>query len=91
MEADEAMKKYLELVRGLDSEWETSIPRAAAIGQEKGGGGGGGGPVVSTLMNSAEVIPDESKSVFDWCKEGRVERLTPLLSDTNVTSTDDQV
>lgn len=37
------------------------------------------------------VIPDNDKSVFDWCKEGQVERLSLLLTASNINDKDDQV
>ena len=37
------------------------------------------------------VIPDRDKSVFDWCKEGQVERLRALLTASNINNKDDQV
>ena len=94
MEPVEAMTQYVDLVKTLNPEWRSNEkPKAIGVvtGERKGGGGGGGGPVVSTLMNNDEVIPDESKNIFDWCKEGQMSRLTPLLSETNINSTDDQV
>ncbi len=95
MEQLEAMMQYVALVKSLDPQWRSRIDKAPTVeGESKAkreGGGGGGGPVVSTLMNNDEVILDENKSIFDWCKEGQVERLSPLLSETNIGSTDEQV
>ena len=87
----QAMTQYIELVKTLDPGWHSNNqPRLTATGETKTGGGGGG-PVVSTLMNHTEVIPEENKNVFDWCKEGQVSRLAPLLSETNINSKDEQV
>lgn len=58
-----------------------------------GGGGGSGGPVVSTLANQdeEEAIPDENKTVFDWCKEGNVSKLTATVTESNINGKDSQV
>ncbi len=37
------------------------------------------------------VIPDKEKSVFDWCKEGRADRLADLLSPQNINEKDEEV
>lgn len=65
---------------------------ASNKGSGGGGGKGGGGPIVSTLMSNAEeVIPDENKSAFDWCKEGHVTKLASVVVETNVNMLDEQV
>lgn len=102
----EAMNQYVTQVTNLAPQWkdtsrggqEGGKGTGGGGGQEggKGAGGGGGvvGPVVSTLMNNdAEVIPDESKTVFDWCKEGHTTKLSSgvMLSADNVNTLDEQV
>ena len=65
--------------------------------KESGGGSGGGGGTghsVSTLAKGdAEdsEVPDDEKTVFDWCKEGRVSKLESLVTDECVNSKDNQV
>lgn len=61
--------------------------------ENKGGGGGVGGPKVSVYaVDEEEVkIPDDQKSVFDWCKEGQVARLAEMVTEQNVNQKDDQV
>ena len=56
-----------------------------------GGGGGVGGPVVSRMVNTEEDLPDNEKTIFDWCKEGRKDRLQNLLSPDNINTKDNQV
>ena len=36
-------------------------------------------------------IPDEEKTVFDWCKEGHVTKLESLVTDDSINSKDSQV
>ena len=58
------------------------------------GGGGGTGHSVSTLAGGDDEdtdVPDEEKTVFDWCKEGCVSKLEGLVTDSNVNLKDNQV
>lgn len=89
------MAEYVRLVTTLVPQWRGTQPThtSEVNNQEAGGGKGGGGvgPAVSTLMNNSEVIPDENKSVFDWCKEGNEARLLTMVTTTNVNQLDEQV
>ena len=91
----DAMTDYVKLVRELDPKWqENEHSFTVGEGSREGGRGGGGGrgPVVSTLMKEQEEdIPEEDKSVFDWCKEGNVDRLSAMLSGSNIGSVDEEV
>ena len=63
-------------------------------GNKGGGGGGGTGPAVSTLAGgetSDSDIPDEEKTVFDWCKECRVAKLEEMVTKESIDSKDGQV
>ena len=61
-------------------------------GEEGGGGGGGGvGPVVSRMANQERELAEEEKTLFDWCKEGRGNKLQALLSPDNINTKDSQV
>ena len=49
---------------------------------------------MSTLAggDSKDVdVPDDEKTVFDWCKEGCVSKLENLVMDDDVNSKDNQV
>ena len=51
-----------------------------------------GGPVVSRIIaEEEESVPDDQKTVFDWCKEGNVDRLSAMVTNQNVNSKDEQV
>ena len=54
-------------------------------------GGGGVGPAVSRLADKEEELAEEEKTVFDWCKEGRVDMLQSHLTPTNINTTDNEV
>ena len=59
---------------------------------ERGGGGGGSmGLSVSRMADQEQELSEEEKTVFDWCKEGREDRLQSLLSPDNINTTDEQV
>lgn len=87
------MVKYTNLVKTYDPLWEEHSSETsgdADVGKKSGGGGGG--PVISTLMNNtSDVILEKDKTIFDWCKEGNVEKLESTVTETNVNSLDDQV
>ena len=53
----------------------------------------GGGPVMSRFVDlEPDVeIPNPNKSTFDWCKEGDVENLRPMLKASNIDEKDNQV
>lgn len=57
------------------------------------GSSGLGGPVVSTLATSnIEVIPDNEKCIFDWCKENQLEKLKKCLENgENINQKDEEV
>ena len=44
----------------------------------------GMGIAVSTLCNSEEHLADNEKTVFDWCAEQNVKKVTGFLTDKKV-------
>ena len=50
-----------------------------------------GGPAVSRMADQESIISDEEKTAFDWCKEGRKDRLSALVSQDNINDRDSQV
>ena len=80
------MKEYTNLVRNIAPHWKDTPQDGDTPPSSKGTGG----PAVSTL-NSAEVIPDANKNIFDWCKEGNVTRLSSMVTEANVNTMDEQV
>lgn len=48
---------------------------------------------MSTLAgkDAEECISDDKKTLFDWCKEGEVNKLLALVTATNINMTDNQV
>jgi len=48
------------------------------------------GAAVST-MSDKEEIPDDKKTIFDWCREGNTDKVTLLLKDTEINIQDENV
>lgn len=87
MTTEEAMKEYTNLVKNIAPQWK-DMPQAGDTPPSSSKGTGG--PTVSTL-NSAEVIPDANKNIFDWCKEGHMTRLLSMVTEANMNTVDEQV
>ena len=85
-----AMASYLKLVADLAPQWQ-EITAVGMVPHEAKVQGGGGGPVISTLMKNDEPIPDEKKSMFDWCKEGNMTKLTVMVTEREVNIQDEEV
>ena len=49
------------------------------------------GACVSTMVNDECDLPDDQKTVFDWCKDGNINRVTSLLKNTDVNQKDAEV
>jgi len=48
------------------------------------------GAAVSTMCDK-ENIPDDKKTIFDWCREGNTDKVTLLLKDTDINIQDENV
>ena len=94
MSRDEAMTRYLGTVATISPHWESISPGGRPPEEEEGEGGGGGGgvgPVVSRMADQEEQLAEEEKTVFDWCKEGRLDQLQTHISHKNINTTDTEV
>ena len=100
MSREEAVSRYLSTVTTLAPDWESSSPVSNKQGKTEGergrgggggGGGGGVGPVVSRMADREEIVAEEEKTVFDWCKEGRDDLLQNHLSTDNINERDTEV
>ena len=88
---------YIIMVEGLFwpgdcySGWY-GISNSALLQPPKPSSGGMSGPSVSRLAEEVEeVLPDDQKSVFDWCKEGNATRLAAMVTEKNINKKDEQV
>lgn len=51
-----------------------------------------GGPVVSTLATNIEMIPENEKNIFDWCREKQLDKLKKCLENgESINQKDDEV
>jgi hypothetical protein len=92
----DAMQQYVLLVSSFVPNWEQHVQEELSsstdISEDSEGGtgkGGGGGPTVSVLARTEENLKDEEKSLFDWCKEGNVEKIRELLNPDNINHQDE--
>ena len=90
MTKSDAMAAYVSLVADINPQWQDTTVVNGDHGEGRGQGGGGG-PVVSTLMKDDDHIPDEKKSMFDWCKEGDLTKLVAIVTRTEVDIQDEEV
>ena len=68
------------------------ISNSVLLQPSKQNSGGMGGPSVSRYAEETEeVIPDDQKNVFDWCKEGHVTKLAAMVTEENINEKDEQV
>ncbi|XP_056133371.1 acyl-CoA-binding domain-containing protein 6 [Lampris incognitus] len=70
MEAEQAMQEYISCVNALD-------PEGSYKGAEKRSGFGG--PAVSSLYQE-EMIREEDKNIFDYCRENNIDHVSMAIS-----------
>ncbi|XP_071777917.1 acyl-CoA-binding domain-containing protein 6 [Centroberyx gerrardi] len=77
MEAEQAMQEYVSCVNALDPEGSQKERRGA----EKRSGFGG--PAVSCLYQE-EMIREEDKNIFDYCRENNIDHISKAISSQKV-------
>ncbi|XP_049632536.1 acyl-CoA-binding domain-containing protein 6 [Suncus etruscus] len=75
----QAMQEYIAMVRKLDPAWDPQSPEKK--GQEAKTGFGG--PVVSSLYHE-EIIREEDKNIFDYCRENNIDLVTKAIKSQSV-------
>ncbi|XP_013410093.1 acyl-CoA-binding domain-containing protein 6 [Lingula anatina] len=70
----DAMQEYVNELTRLEPDW---LEKCDTSTQQSGSAFGG--VVVSTMPNPDSDLKDEEKTIFDWCKEGDLEKLTKSL------------
>lgn len=73
MDSEQAMQEYVSCVTSLDPEGTHKDRRGAERRT------GFGGPAVSSLYQE-EMIREEDKNIFDYCRENNMERVSQALS-----------
>lgn len=77
MESEQAMQEYVSHMDEVDDNWRDSKSSKAGLGVG-----------VSTMYNKESEINDSDKTMFDWCKEGNVEKLQGILSSSSASLND---
>ncbi|XP_075038380.1 acyl-CoA-binding domain-containing protein 6 isoform X2 [Mixophyes fleayi] len=72
----QAMRDYVETVKKLDPAWS---PKAFVDPVEEHKTTFGG-PVVSCLYQVQEILRDEDKDIFDYCRENDISRISQALA-----------
>uniref|UniRef100_A0A8D0WIZ9 Acyl-CoA-binding domain-containing protein 6 n=1 Tax=Sus scrofa TaxID=9823 RepID=A0A8D0WIZ9_PIG len=75
----QAMQEYIAVVKKLDPDWNPQLPEKK--GKETNTGFGG--PVVSSLYHE-EIIREEDKNIFDYCRENNIDHITKVIKSKNV-------
>ncbi|XP_070123930.1 acyl-CoA-binding domain-containing protein 6 isoform X2 [Equus przewalskii] len=75
----QAMQEYIAAVKKLDPGWNPQSPEKKG----KAANTGFGGPVVSSLYHE-EIIREEDKNIFDYCRENNIDHITKVIKSKNV-------
>ncbi|XP_012043054.1 acyl-CoA-binding domain-containing protein 6 isoform X5 [Ovis aries] len=75
----QAMQEYIAVVKKLDPSWNPQSP------EKKGKEANTvfGGPVVSSLYHE-EIIREEDKDIFDYCRENNIGHITKVIKTKNM-------
>ncbi|XP_019588827.2 acyl-CoA-binding domain-containing protein 6 [Rhinolophus sinicus] len=74
----QAMQEYVAAVKSLDPGWNPQLPEKKG----KEANTGFGGPVVSSLYHE-EIIREEDKNIFDYCRENNIDHITKVIKSKN--------
>ncbi|XP_071291948.1 acyl-CoA-binding domain-containing protein 6 [Agelaius tricolor] len=81
----QAMQEYIAAVKKLDPSWNPQTPEKRAKESKTVFGG----PVISSLYQEEEIIREEDKNIFDYCRENNIDYVTKAIQskkvDVNVT------
>ncbi|XP_038000210.1 acyl-CoA-binding domain-containing protein 6 isoform X2 [Motacilla alba alba] len=81
----QAMQEYIAAVKKLDPSWNPQTPEKRGKETKTVFGG----PVISSLYQEEEIIREEDKNIFDYCRENNIDYVTKAIQskkvDVNVT------
>uniref|UniRef100_U3K055 Acyl-CoA-binding domain-containing protein 6 n=1 Tax=Ficedula albicollis TaxID=59894 RepID=U3K055_FICAL len=81
----QAMQEYIAAVKKLDPSWNPQTTEKRGKESKTVFGG----PVVSSLYQEEEIIREEDKNIFDYCRENNIDYVTKAIQskkvDVNVT------
>ena len=75
----QAMQEHIAVVKKLDPSWNPQSPEKKG----KEANTGLGGPVVSSLHHE-EIIREENKDIFDYCRENNIDHITKVIKTKNM-------
>ncbi|XP_023559389.1 acyl-CoA-binding domain-containing protein 6 [Octodon degus] len=75
----QAMQEYIAVVKKLDPGWNPQTSEKKG----KEAKSGFGGPVVSSLYHE-EIIREEDKDIFDYCRENNIDHITKAIQSKSV-------
>lgn len=78
MEPEQAMQEYISCVNVLDPEGSTKERRGAERRT------GFGGAAVSSLYQEEEMIREEDKNIFDYCRENNIDHISKAIGSQKV-------
>ncbi|KAF6073803.1 acyl-CoA binding domain containing 6 [Phyllostomus discolor] len=73
------MREYIAAVKKLDPGWTPQTPEKKG----KEASTGFGGPVVSSLYHE-EIIREEDKNIFDYCRENNIDHISTVIKSKHV-------
>ncbi|KAL4634874.1 acyl-CoA-binding domain-containing protein 6 isoform X2 [Arapaima gigas] len=79
MSAEQAMQEYVSCVQALDPDGSHLLSEKRTKERRTGFGG----PAISSLYQE-EMIREEDKNIFDYCRENNIERVTKAISSNKV-------
>ncbi|KAF4799837.1 hypothetical protein TURU_050982 [Turdus rufiventris] len=81
----QAMQEYIAAVKKLDPSWNPQTTEKRGKESKTVFGG----PVISSLYQEEEIIREEDKNIFDYCRENNIDYVTKAIQskkvDVNVT------
>ncbi|KAH9495687.1 acyl-CoA binding domain-containing protein 6 [Bulinus truncatus] len=98
MSRNQAMVEYISLLSNIDQDWRNKMSMVASggdIGESSGSQSNknqGMGVSVSVMCRTDSELSEGEKTVFDWCKEGNIEKVkeTLLGGSVNINGLDDE-
>ncbi|XP_059150944.1 acyl-CoA-binding domain-containing protein 6-like [Physella acuta] len=79
MDKLEAMKQYVTQLTNIDHDWRNKLSASGDDSGKKKAATSGMGVTVSVMARTESDMSDGEKTVFDWCKEGNVEKVREIL------------
>ncbi|KAI8779282.1 acyl-CoA-binding domain-containing protein 6-like [Biomphalaria glabrata] len=97
MNKSQAKMEYISLLTNLDQDWRNKMSLVASSGDGGESSGSqarpqGMGVSVSVMSRTESELSEGEKTIFDWCKEGNVDKVKEILlaGSVNVNGLDEE-